>query len=142
MANINYNSVFDGVTLALHKAFPSANIHGKEVKQDMQSGDFIVLPIIPTHKGEIASRAKRSISFDVIYFPTDNGGFEECLNIYHVLPSVLGEIETSEGDILHGTDFQCNIEDEVLHCIVSYTHFVYEPSDKITMEAIKTIQEA
>lgn len=138
MAKISYKSIFNGVTLALHRAFPSAKIHGESVKQDLRPGDFIVLPITPIHSGQMGSRAKRSITFDVIYFPTENGGREECLEKAHELPFVLGTITTPEGDTLHGTNFEINIEDDILHFIVSFTHFIYEPSDGNKMESIET----
>ena len=33
MAELSYNGIFDGVTLALHRAFPAVQIHGRTVKQ-------------------------------------------------------------------------------------------------------------
>ena len=42
MAEICLNSVFDAVSLALHQAFPQAQVHGEEVKQGLRPGDFIV----------------------------------------------------------------------------------------------------
>ena len=33
MAEINFNQVYDGVTLALHRAFPKAHIHGGVIKR-------------------------------------------------------------------------------------------------------------
>ena len=39
MAEINFNQVYDGVTLALHRAFPKAHIHGGVIKQDLKDGD-------------------------------------------------------------------------------------------------------
>lgn len=137
MAEISYNSIFDGVTLALHRAFPSVQIHGRTVKQDLHPGDFNVLPITPQHSGQMGSRAKRSLTFDVIYYPTEGGGREECLEKAHALPQVIGTITTPEGDKVHGTGFECNIEDDVLHCIVSYPHFVYTPADGDAMETLK-----
>lgn len=39
MAEINFNQVYDGVTLALHRAFPKAHIHGGVIKQDLKDGN-------------------------------------------------------------------------------------------------------
>lgn len=138
MAEINYNSIFDGVTLALHRAFPTVQIHGTAVKQDLHPGDFNVLPIKPHHSGQMGTRAQRSLTFDVIYYPTDEGGREECLAKAHLLPQILATISTPQGDKVHGTGFDTNIEDDVLHCIVNYPHFVYKPADGDAMETIKT----
>lgn len=137
MAELSYNGIFDGVTLALHRAFPTVQIHGRTVKQDLHPGDFNVLPITPQHSGQMGIRASRSITFDVIYYPTENGGREECLNKANLLPQVLGTITTPLGDKVHGTGFETTIEDNVLHCIVRYPHFVYTPADGDAMETIK-----
>ena len=83
MAEISYNSIFDGITLALHRAFPAVHIHGRTIKQDLHPGDFNVLPITSQHSGQMGSRANRSITFDVIYYATDNGGREESLTQSH-----------------------------------------------------------
>lgn len=137
MAELSYNGIFDGVTLALHRAFPTVQIHGRTVKQDLHPGDFNVLPITPQHSGQMGIRASRSITFDVIYYPTDKGGREECLDKANLLPQVLGTITTPLGDKVHGTGFETTIEDNVLHCIVRYPHFVYTPTDGDAMETIK-----
>lgn len=137
MAELSYNGIFDGVTLALHRAFPTVQIHGRTVKQDLHPGDFNVLPITPQHSGQMGIRASRSITFDVIYYPTENGGREECLDKANLLPQVLGTITTPLGDKVHGTGFETTIEDDVLHCIVRYPHFVYTPAAGDAMETIK-----
>ena len=47
MAEISYNSVFDAVTLALRKAFPTANIRGEAVKQGLNPG-LLQMPARPS----------------------------------------------------------------------------------------------
>ena len=46
MSEISFNSIQDGVSLALHTAFPApAEIHGGNVKQGLKAGDFnVVMP--------------------------------------------------------------------------------------------------
>ena len=43
MAEINFNSIYDGVSLALHAAFPAAQVHGGNVKQGFKAGVFNVI---------------------------------------------------------------------------------------------------
>ena len=43
MSNINFNSIYDGVTLALHAAFPKYKVHGGDVRQGLSTGDFNVV---------------------------------------------------------------------------------------------------
>ncbi len=137
MAEISFNAVFDAVTTALHKAFPGAHVFGETVKQGLSPGDFNVLPIKGMHEKALGLRSKRVSTFDVIFYPTDEGGRAECLEIAQALPEVLGSITTSGGDKLYCGKFDVNITDDVLHCIVSYTHFVYVPKDDPEMKNIE-----
>ncbi len=138
MAEINYNSIFDGITLALHRAFPTVQIHGRTLRQGLHPGDFNVLPITPQHSGQMGIRASRSITFDVIYYPAEKGGREECLDKANLLPGVLGTVTTPSGDKVHGTGFEITVEDDVLHCIVRYPHFVHTTTDVDEMETLQT----
>lgn len=141
MAQISYNSVFDAVTLALRRFFPSAKIRGEAAKQGLNPGDFTVLPITPAHTGQMGSRAQRSVTFDVIYYPAAKDSRTECLDVAERLPYILGTVSTPEGDHLHGTGFECRISDDVLHCIVRYPYFVYVPEESEPIESLSIIQE-
>ena len=132
---IDFNQIFDGVSLALHGAFPDVQVHGRTVKQGLQPGDFNVVPVTTSEDAEMGTRARRGITFDVIFYPPDEGAYESCLDVQHKLPDVLGTITTPNGDKLHCTTFNCTYVDEVLHCIVSYPHFVYRPVDGDEMDS-------
>lgn len=137
MAEIDYNSIFDGVSIALHRFYPTARVHGGMVKQDLHPGDFIVVPITTSHTAMLGTRMQRSVTFDVIYFPSRSDVREECLDKSHELPDILGTISTSNGDAIHSIGMECTIGDDVLHCTVSYPHFAYTP---ILGEIMETIQ--
>jgi len=136
VAEINFMAIFDGVTLALHSAFPAANIHGGAVGQDLHPGDFCVVPVAPRHTAAMGKRAKQSIVFDVIYYPTETGGRAECLGIAHTLAGILETITTPNGDKAHCYKQESTIEDDVLHCSVSYTYFAYTASENTPMETL------
>ena len=68
MAEINFNSIYDGVSLALHAAFPAAQVHGGNVKQGLKPGDFNVIMPGAGHAKEVGQRYKRTPTVDVIYF--------------------------------------------------------------------------
>ena len=136
MAEIDFNQLYDGVTLALHRFFRSARIHGGKVKQDLQDGDFNVLPITASHTEQMGVRTQRKPMFDVIYYAGRAGGRTECLQIADQLPKVLRTIQTPNGDKVHCLSFETTIEDDVLHCLVGYPHFVYEPISTDPMETL------
>ena len=137
---IDFNQIFDSLTLALHSAFPTARIHGGIVKQDLQPGDFNVLPITASENAQIGTRARRSITFDVIYYPSDMGSREDCLDIQHKLPGIIGTVTTPNGNKVHCLQFDASIDDDVLHCIVAYPHFVYMQETGDAMETLTITQ--
>lgn len=139
MAEISFNQVYDGVTLALHRAFPSARIHGGVVKQDLKDGDFNVLPITANHTEQMGARSQRKSVFDVIYYASKCGGRGECLQVADVLPMVLRTIQTPNGDLVHCSFFEITPEDDVLHCMVVYTHFIYESNAEEAGDAMEKL---
>ncbi len=137
MVEISYNDVFDAVTRALHEAFPNSHVYGELVKQGLSAGDFNVLPITPAHIQALGTRAKRDLTLDVIYYPTDAGGRAECLQIAQIVPYALASITTANGVKLRCGGFDTNITDDVLHCIVNYPHFVLAPKDAPEMRTLE-----
>lgn len=140
MAEINFNDVYDGISLALHRAFPLVKIHGRNIEQDLHPGDFNVLPVTATHSKKISTRSQREPVFDVIYYPVKYGCREEYLEKASILPGIIGTITTPKGDKIHGTGFEFNFENEdAMHCIVRYPHFIYCPADTDIMETLETM---
>ena len=134
MGAVDYNQIFDGISLALHNAYPTAMVHGGTVKQDLNPGDFNVVPITASESAQIGTRSRRSVTFDVIYYPPEIGSREACLEKQHELPDVIGTITTPNGDIIHCLQFDATIEEDAMHCIVSYPHFVYRPTGGDVMD--------
>ena len=101
MSEISFNSIFDGVSLALHAAFPDRQIHGGRVEQGLMPGDFnVILPGAGLTR-EVGQRQRRSPTVDVIYYP--KGGAAECYDIADQLVPVLESITTPEGDLIHAS---------------------------------------
>lgn len=144
MAKIDYNAVFDAVTLALHSAFPDSKVFGGEVKQGLSNGDFIVLPMKPENAREMGLRFAKSIMFDVIYFPSFGECMRsECLEKADILGKVLETVRTPDGDAIHCTEFSTEISDDTLHCFATYPFFTYSPAlgANDTMDSLNVKQE-
>lgn len=140
MSEISFNSIFDGVSLAVHAAFPApVQVHGGEVKQGLKPGDFNVTMPTASHAQEVGSRYRRSPTLDVIYYP--KRGNAECYAVADRLTAVLGSITTPEGDVVHATSCEWTITGGVLHVLVTYDHFVRVPQEHIMMETLKIEQE-
>lgn len=140
MPEISFNSIFDGVSLALHAAFPPpTQIHGDEVEQGLKPGDFNVVMSGAGHRPELTGRYKRTPALDVIYYPKE--GRAECYDVADRLTAILESITTPEGDVVHATSCEWAVTDGVLHVLVAYNHFVYSPREEIMMETLKIEQE-
>lgn len=140
MAEIRFNSVFDGVTLALHAAFPPpAKIHGGDVQQGLTPGDFTVVIPAASQVPQLGMRYRREITVDVIYYPRK--GDAECLAIADRLTQALEIITTPAGDQLRGRDLRFERVDGVLHALVEYPHYVYKERQETPMEDLTLHQE-
>lgn len=140
MSEISFNSIFDGVSLAVHAAFPApVQVHGGEVEQGLKAGDFNVTMPAASHAQEVGPRYRRSPTLDVIYYPKRDNA--ECYAVADRLTAVLGSITTSEGDVVHTTSCEWNVTGGVLHFLITYDHFVCIPPEQIMMETLKIEQE-
>jgi len=139
MAEINFNSILDGVSLALKAAFPDASIHGGHVKQSLAPGDLNVVMPGASHDRLVGERYARSPQLDVIYYPKE--GPVECYAMAQELTLVLGSITTPEGDVVHSKSCKWEITDDVLHVLVQYDHHVRIPAEPVYMETLTIRQE-
>lgn len=132
MSEICFNSIRDGVSRALHAAFPApAQIHGGGVKQGLKAGDFNVVMPGAGHKQEVGLRYKRTPIVDVIYYPRQDNS--ECYDMANQLTSVLEHITTPEGEVIQATGCTWSVTDGVLHMLLTYDHFVYRLREETMM---------
>ena len=133
---LDYNQIFDAVTLALHTVFPDTKIFGEHIEQGLEADTINVLPINANETAQLGTRAARNVTFDVIYYPPKQKSREACLEMQDALAGALGTVTTPNGDKIHSIKFDGTITDDVLHCIVSYPHFIYMPAEKETMDEV------
>ncbi|MCI8350163.1 MAG: hypothetical protein HFJ86_03235 [Oscillospiraceae bacterium] len=134
MAEICLNSVFDAVSLALHRAFPQAQVHGEEVKQGLRPGDFIVQMPAGGQAKTLGERYRRTPTVDVVYFP--RRGSAECYRMAEQLALLLESVVTPEGDTLQAGECSWAYTDGALHVQTAYEHFAYLPQEEVPMETL------
>ena len=142
MSEINFNSIYDGISLALHTAFPDVQIHGGEVKQGCKPGDFnVIMPSI-NHSKAVGERFERTPVVDVIYY-LRRAGTSEALSTAHMITRVLQSITTPEGDVVHAAACEITMDDGTgtLHALLQYPHFGWYPKTLENMETLKVIEE-
>ena len=134
MSEISFKSIYDGVSLALHAAFPAVQVHGGNVKQGLNPGDLnVVMPSAGQSK-QVGERFLRTPTLDVIYYP--KVGVAECCEVADQLTMLLRDITTPEGDLIHCTNCEWTIEEGVLHVLVSYDHHAYIPQEPVLMDTL------
>lgn len=141
MSEINFNSIYDGVSLALHAAFPDRQVHGGEVKQGLKPGDFNVIMPGAVQTKQVGQRYRRTPTADVIYYPKGDPCEAECHDMADSLTRILGSIQTSQGDIIHATSCEWRVEDGVLHVLLAYDHHIYIQQVREPMETLEMKQE-
>lgn len=139
MSEINFNSIFDGVSLALHAAFPASKVHGGNVKQGLSPGDFNVVLLSAGHTKEVGQRYKRTPVVDVIYYPA--GGEVDCYDKADKLTHLLGSIKTPQGDTIHAASCEWQVDGDVLHVFLRYDHSIFIVQTHDLMETLHIEQE-
>ena len=139
MSEINFNSIFDGVSLALHAAFPAVKVHGGNVKQGLSPGDFNVVLLSAGHTKEVGQRYKRTPVVDVIYYPA--GGEADCYDKADKLTQLLGSIKTPQGDTIHAASCEWQMDGDVLHVFLRYDHSIFIVQKHDFMETLHIEQE-
>ena len=140
MSEVAFNSILDGVSKALHAAFPPpVQVHGGGVKQGLKPGDFNLVMPTAGHTREVGHRYKRTPTVDVIYYP--KRGAAACYDVAQRLTFILESITTPEGDVIHGTISELTVQDGVLHVLVRYDHHIYIPQEQTAMETLRIEQE-
>lgn len=95
MSEISFSSIYDGVSLALHAAFPSVQVHGGNVKQGLNPGDLNVIMPSAGNTRQVGTRFLRTPTLDVIYYPKE--GRRSAARWLETLVHVLEDITTRRG---------------------------------------------
>lgn len=139
MAEVNFNSIYDGDKPCAPRRFSCRPGAWRECQARAQAGDFNVIMPGAGHAKEAGQRYKRTPTVDVIYYP--KAGDAGCYGMAHRLSFVLGSITTPEGDIIHATGCEWTLAEDVLHVLLSYDHFVRVPLEQENMETLKINEE-
>jgi len=85
----------------------------------------------------LGNRYRETFSFDVIYFPTEDGGINgECNTVSAELYKLLEYITVGD-DLIRGINLNSRVQDKVLHFFVDYEVFIIrEKSEEEKMEEV------
>ena len=138
MAAIDYNAVFDAVSLKLRELYPTSAIYDSPVEQNLDNGDIVILPITPDDKEEMSKRHRQSLTVDITVFFNADESVAVCLTAAHKLLSELKLVETTGGDRLHGKVIDSNVEDNIVHIVMKYCYAAFYDTDREVMTQIES----
>lgn len=93
-------------------------LYTESIEQGFKEPCFFVQLITQEQTQRLGNRYKEVYSFDVIYFPSENGN-EECHNVSEELYELL-EYITVDGDLIRGINLNSRVQEKVLHFFVDY----------------------
>lgn len=122
MNNITLKQVYSALCAKIGEEYPGKEIYGSSVHQNLDEGDFNIIPVSVNIVSQIGDKVLVKLLFDCIYYAED---YDELLEMAEGLPLAIRKIKTDGGDVLHGTmnTPAGEIYDGVLHCMVSYDYF-------------------
>jgi len=141
MSNINFNSIYDGVTLALTYAGTLVPGDVVVIRYEGPKGGPGMREMLNPTSALAGMKLDKSVALI-----TDGrfSGASRGASIGHVSPEAasggpIGLVE--EGDIIHASSLKWQMQDNVLHVLVEYAHCVYIPQVQEAMDTLKIEQE-
>lgn len=118
------NEIVDGIAVKLDEICPTAEVYREEMEQGFKEPCFFILPLRTAQRAEVGNRYQRTHSFDVHYFPSNEGKASEEMEA--VASAFLMGLEyiTAGGDLIRATRAEYEVHDGVLHFEVDYTVFM------------------
>ena len=133
------NEIIKGISMALNTAFgDNYEIFQNDIEQGLEEPGFFIQVLKPDLSPLEGQRSKKHNPFDVMYFPTAPGNNAEMFTVAETLMDCLRFITLPNGDLLHGTNMNYEIVDNVLHFMVNFNLTLIRPEDETYMETLET----
>lgn len=146
MANNLIQSISDGISVAINKYHPDAEIFDESIQQELNPPGYYIGHVQTVSNQMVGSRFRRIDAFDIHYF--GNGAESELLAVADTLSKALDVITIThwgETSRLRGVNMSWSIVSDVLHFLVSYSyHAAYEMAREENMDNVnigETVKE-
>ena len=134
-------NIIDGIAEALIQEFGADyDIHADKIEQGLKSKSFIIRCLNPTVNRHLGQRYLRTNQFSVQYIPSDANPIAECVDAMERLFACLEDIVVLNR-IVHGTELQGAVTDDVLTFTVNYDAFVRKEPEVVIMEVLDVESE-
>lgn len=136
------NEFIESIAAAIKKFMPNIVIYSEQIPQNFKTPSCYIHCI--NHNQQLMTAGRRKLTtFDIIFFPTENGENvnEEINNVVELLVENLCIVEHN-GQKYKASDVKIeNTEDEA-HYIASYNYNTIYTTDDVKMRTLKIKQES
>lgn len=129
------NDIIKGIIKALNDEFGTDEtrkiIYKDVIRQGIITPCFLITSLKPSNARFLGDRRKINTQFSIQYFVSEDAlePLQECNDVADRLMYALEMIEV-DGNLIHGTNPDVNISDEVLTFTINYNFFGYKVTDK------------
>lgn len=117
---------------------PELPVYDERVEQGFQEPCFFVLQLSGGQTKEVDRRYRRTLMFDVHYFPSDSSEKKtECQRVATQLYELLEYVEWG-GSLYRGHEMKHEVVDDVLHFFLSYNvHLIRQKATAAKMQHLE-----
>ena len=132
-------SIMDGVSIALYAKFgASYKIHGdKAVVQSLDAPCFFINVIDTSREATSPYRYILRASFDVAFFPEEQGDYSELYEIGDQMFDALETVTLTNADKIRGDAISYDVVDGVLHFRITYIVPLQKTPTEDMMETVQ-----
>lgn len=121
MTECRISDLYDGLTRAVHNAFPNANVYETFPEQGLLPGDFCceLVSAAMVHPTRNWNSTQTTAVFEVVYVPAET--VMRDIGVADTLLPALAEITLDSGAVVRGTGIEtAYTDDAVLRTVVQY----------------------
>lgn len=123
------NDIIAAISIRLNSAFgDGVEIHDEAVSQGLAPPCFCIKPVSVSQRRLMGLRYQRDNAFDILYFPDKDGSQGEINGVHDIMLSAMEYVTTPAGDLLRGTEMNCETVNGVGHFLVDYNFIVRKPA--------------
>lgn len=136
------SEVLDGITEALHSAFPESEVYPDKGMSDIIPGSFSIVMLPFTPERLIGDRWNVRTQWCIYYFPKEEYAIQtELAEMQWNLTQVLEMIPYEDG-VTRGTNMNGEVSDDVLAFTVNYNFTIIAKNEAVLMETLTQHQKA
>jgi hypothetical protein len=139
---VKISDIVNGISIKIDAEFPNATIYTEKIPQGFSEPCFVIKMINLEDIKRMKGRWLVRPMFNIMYFPSNNGGSTECYDVSLELQHALQEIELIDETIMLSTSSNTKIVDGedgdvVAHNFMNFNFFLQDIKHEDFMESLQ-----